>query len=109
MKEQTNKKRKERINGWTAGQRDGGTDDRTKDNNYNNSVDYSCSDLCMKYNKYNKYFCLYQVLKPGGLLFFRDYGLYDHAMLRFNPANKLANNFYVRQDGTRAYYFSKGK
>ncbi|XP_073235653.1 tRNA N(3)-cytidine methyltransferase METTL6-like [Porites lutea] len=48
-----------------------------------------------------------QILKPGGLLFFRDYGLYDHAMLRFNPRNKLSDNFYVRQDGTRAYYFSK--
>ena len=30
-------------------------------------------------------------------------------MLRFNPANKLSENFYVRQDGTRAYYFSKGE
>ena len=30
-------------------------------------------------------------------------------MLRFSPANKLSDNFYVRQDGTRAYYFSKGK
>ena len=55
------------------------------------------------------FLCSLQVLKPGGLLFFRDYGLYDHAMLRFNPANKLSDNFYVRQDGTRAYYFSKGR
>ena len=39
----------------------------------------------------------------------RDYGLYDHAMLRFAPGHKLADSFYVRQDGTRAYYFSKGK
>jgi len=39
----------------------------------------------------------------------RDYGLYDHAMLRFTPGHKLADSFYVRQDGTRAYYFSTGK
>ena len=54
-------------------------------------------------------FLSWQILKPGGLLFFRDYGLYDHAMLRFNPTNKLSDNFYVRQDGTRAYFFSKGR
>ena len=54
-------------------------------------------------------FCLFQVIKPGGILFFRDYRLYDQAMLRFNPANKLSDNFYVHQDGTRAYYFSKGE
>ena len=43
------------------------------------------------------------------MIFFRDYGLFDHAMLRFSPGHKLCENFYVRQDGTRAYYFSTGK
>ena len=52
--------------------------------------------------------CLVQVLKPGGSLLFRDYGLYDHAMLRFGRGHKISEHFYVRQDGTRAYYFSEG-
>ena len=57
------------------------------------------------------YVCMYihkQVLKPGGCVLFRDYGLYDHAMLRFGRGHKMSENFYVRQDGTRAYYFSEG-
>ena len=49
-----------------------------------------------------------QVMKVGGVLLFRDYGLYDHAMLRFGRGHKIADNFYVRQDGTRAFYFSEG-
>lgn len=54
-------------------------------------------------------YLLLQILNPGGCILFRDYGLYDHAMLRFGPGHKLCENFYVRQDGTRAYYFKTGK
>ncbi|KAK8747991.1 hypothetical protein OTU49_016260 [Cherax quadricarinatus] len=48
---------------------------------------------------------LYHCLRPGGMVLVRDYGLYDMAMFRFGPGSKLGERFYVRQDGTRAYYF----
>lgn len=42
------------------------------------------------------------------MVLFRDYGLHDHAMLRFSKGHKIEENFYVRQDGTRAFYFTPG-
>lgn len=48
----------------------------------------------------------FSVLKPGGLLLFRDYGLYDMTMLRFEPEQKLGYREYKRSEGTRSYFFS---
>lgn len=46
-----------------------------------------------------------EVLRPGGLLCFRDYGLYDLAMRR--NAKKLGKSLFYRSDGTLAYFFSR--
>lgn len=52
---------------------------------------------------------IYEFLKPGTILFLRDYGRYDMAQMKLakQKCAKLKDNFYVKSDGTRVYYFLK--
>jgi methyltransferase-like protein 6 len=45
------------------------------------------------------------LLSDGGLFFLRDYAADDAAQARFAEDRRLGDRFYVRQDGTFAYYF----
>ena len=48
-------------------------------------------------------------MKPGSILYFRDYGRYDFGQVNLagKGNRKLKDNFYVKKDGVCVYYFEK--
>lgn len=47
----------------------------------------------------------YACLRPGGRVFFKDYGYMDLVQLRYKREQVVGDNFYMRGDGTYTYFF----
>lgn len=52
---------------------------------------------------------IFKVLRPGGLLLFRDYGRYDMTQLRFKASRVIRPDLYFRGDGTAVHYFTESE
>jgi len=53
---------------------------------------------------------VFTILKPGGLVLFRDYVAEDVVCRdRFSQINRLDDRLFVRTDGTQSYFFQKSE